>query len=81
MDRSDRALQRSAQTQSDQMSLDLKLVQQECRFYFIGRHNRAVMFSVQTSTLDDAIQQFRASGLSMSDALFIIKTETQIFLA
>ena len=30
---------------------------------------------------DGAIQKFRSSGLSDSDALFIIKTETQIFLA
>jgi len=63
------------------MSLDLKLVQQECRFHFIGRHNRTVIFSVLALTLDDALQQFRNSGHSPSDALFIIKTETQIFLA
>jgi site-specific DNA-methyltransferase (adenine-specific) len=81
MDRSDRALQRPARIQHHTMSLDLKLVQQECRFYFIGRHNRAVIFSVQAPNLDDAIQQFLASGHSTSDALFIIKTETQIFLA
>jgi hypothetical protein len=63
------------------MSIELKLVQQECRFHFIGRHNRTVIFSTQAPTLDEAIQQFRASGLPTSDALFIIKTETQIFLA
>ena len=63
------------------MSIDLKLVQQECRFHFIGRHNRAVIFSVLAPTLDDALQQFRSHGHSDSDALFIIKTETQIFLA
>ncbi len=63
------------------MSANLKLVQQECRFHFIGRHNRAVIFSVLATTLDDALQQFRNSGHSPNDALFIIKTETQIFLA
>ena len=63
------------------MPLDLKLVQTELRFYFIGRHNRSVIFSVQAPTLDDALQQFRNSGHSPSDALFIIKSETQIFLA
>jgi hypothetical protein len=63
------------------MSIELKLVQQECRFHFIGRHNRTVIFSVLAATLDDAIEQFRSSGRSASDALFIIKTETQIFLA
>jgi len=63
------------------MSANLKLVQQECRFHFIGRQNRTVIFSVQAPTLDDALQQFRNSGHSPNDALFIIKTETQIFLA
>jgi len=63
------------------MSASLQLVQQESRFYFIGRQNRSVIFSTQAPSLDDAIQQFRNSGHSPSDALFIIKTETSIFLA
>jgi site-specific DNA-methyltransferase (adenine-specific) len=71
---------RQPSTQSQKMSANLKLVQQECRFHFIGRRNRTVIFSVLAATLDDALQQFRASGLSDSDTLFIIKTETQIFL-
>jgi len=65
----------------DRVTPQLQLVQQECRFHFIGRHNRAVIFSVLAPTLDDALQQFRSHGHSDSDALFIIKTETQIFLA
>jgi hypothetical protein len=69
----------SAQPQS--MSANLQLIQQECRFHFIGRQNRTVIFSVQAASLDDALQQFRNSGHSPADALFIIKTETQIFLA
>jgi site-specific DNA-methyltransferase (adenine-specific) len=63
------------------VSTQLQLVQQECRFYFIGRHNRAVIFCTLAPTLDDAIQKFRSSGHPDSDALFIIKTETSIFLA
>ena len=63
------------------LSPQLQLVQQECRFHFIGRHTRGVIFSVLAPTLDDALQQFRNSGHSPTDALFIIKTETQIFLA
>jgi site-specific DNA-methyltransferase (adenine-specific) len=59
----------------------LQLVQQESRFYFIGRANREVIFSVQAASLDDARQKFRASGHPDSDALFIIKTETSIYLA
>ena len=55
--------------------------QQERRFYFIGRANRRVIFSVLAASLDEARQKFRASGPSDSDALFIIKTETEIYLA
>ena len=81
MDRSDRASERAAGVPPHRMSIDLKLVQQECRFHFIGRHNRSVIFSALASTLDDAIEQFHSQGHATSDALFIIKTETQIFLA
>jgi len=63
------------------MSPQLQLVQQELRFHFIGRHDRRVIFSVLADSLDDARQKFRASGHPDSDALFIIKTETQIYLA
>jgi site-specific DNA-methyltransferase (adenine-specific) len=59
----------------------LQLVQQERRFYFIGRTDRRVIFTVLADSLDDARQKFRASGRPDSDALFIIKTETEIYLA
>jgi site-specific DNA-methyltransferase (adenine-specific) len=58
-----------------------KLVQQERRFYFIGRTNREVIFTILAASLEDAREKFRASGRSDSDALFIIKTETEIYLA
>jgi site-specific DNA-methyltransferase (adenine-specific) len=88
-DRSDRASECSGRSLDRQasaserscMSPQLQLVQTECRFYFIGRQNRSVIFSVQANSLDEALQQFRNSGHSPSDALFIIKSETQIFLA
>src|SRR6202022_58648 len=63
------------------MSPQLQLVQQERRFYFIGRTKREVIFTVLADSLDEARQKFRASGRSDSDALFIIKTETEIYLA
>jgi hypothetical protein len=63
------------------MSPHLQLVQQERRFYFIGRTKREVIFTVQADSLDEARQKFRASGRPDSDALFIIKTETEIYLA
>ena len=58
----------------------LQLVQQERRFYFIGRTHREVIFSVLADSLDEARQKFRASGRPDSDALLIIKTETEIYL-
>jgi site-specific DNA-methyltransferase (adenine-specific) len=64
-----------------EMSPPLQLVQQERRFYFIGRTHREVIFSVLADSLDEARQKFRASGRPDSDALFIIKTETEIYLA
>src|SRR2546427_586170 len=63
------------------MSAQLQLVQQERRFYFIGRTKREVIFTVLADSLDEARQEFRASGCPDSDALFIIKTETEIYLA
>src|SRR5579863_1913942 len=59
----------------------LQLVQQELRFYFVGHHDRRVIFSVLADSLDEARQKFRASGHPDSDALFIIKTETSIYLS
>jgi len=63
------------------MSPQLQLVQQQNRFYFIGRSQREIIFSVLADSLDQACQKFRASGRPDSDALFIIKTETEIYLA
>jgi len=63
------------------MSAQLQLVQQERRFYFIGRADRRVIFFVLADSLEEARQKFRASGRSDSDALLIIKTETSIYLA
>jgi len=63
------------------MPAQLQLVQQERRFYFIGRTKREVIFTVLADSLDEARQKFRASGRPDSDALLIIKTETEIYLA
>jgi len=71
----------SAGVHESEMTARLQLVQQERRFYFIGRTKREVIFTVLADSLDEARQKFRASGRPDSDALFIIKTETQIFLA
>jgi site-specific DNA-methyltransferase (adenine-specific) len=79
MDRSNSAIS-FARIRAAEMSAQPKLVQQERRFYFIGRTKREVIFTVLANSLDEARQKFRASGRSDSDALFIIKTETEIYL-
>jgi site-specific DNA-methyltransferase (adenine-specific) len=76
VDRSNRAPNRAARVPDS-----LQLVHQELRFHFIGRDDRRVIFSVEAASLDEARQKFRASGASDSDALFIIKTQTEIYLA
>src|SRR5712664_4717126 len=80
MDRSNSALS-FTRIRAAEMSAQPKLVQQERRFYFIGRTKREVIFTVLADSLDEARQKFRASGRPDSDALFIIKTETESSLA
>ena len=63
------------------MSPQLQLVQQEPRFYFVGRTKREILSTVLADSLDEAQQKFRNAGHPDSDALFIIKTETQIYVA
>jgi site-specific DNA-methyltransferase (adenine-specific) len=63
------------------MSNESKLVNQERRFYFVGRANRQVIFTTLASSLENAWREFRASGKPDSDALLIIKVETEIYLA
>jgi site-specific DNA-methyltransferase (adenine-specific) len=79
MDRSKCALSHLT-NRAAQVSTPAQLVQQERRFYFIGRINREVIFTVLADSLDEARQKFRASGHIDSDTLFIIKTETEIYL-
>ena len=76
-----RATDSRSDRKNSNVSPHLQLVQQERRFYFIGRLQREVIFTVLAATLDEARQKFRASGRPDSDALFIIKTETEIYLA
>jgi site-specific DNA-methyltransferase (adenine-specific) len=63
------------------LSPQLQLVQQERRFYFIGRAKREILFTTLADSLDDARQEFHKAGHPDSAALFIIKTETEIYLA
>jgi len=78
---SGRSSDRQASASKRCMSPQLQLVQQERRFYFVGRTKREILFTVLADSLDEARQKFRNAGNSDSDALLIIATETSIYLA
>jgi site-specific DNA-methyltransferase (adenine-specific) len=63
------------------MSAQFKLVHEEVRFYFIGQSKREVIFTTLAISLEDARQKFLASGKSQSDVFFIVKSQTEIYLA
>jgi site-specific DNA-methyltransferase (adenine-specific) len=65
----------------ERISTPLQLVQQERKFYFIGTNQREVIYSVTAESLDEAWQKFHNTTHSGKDVLFIIKTETEIYLA
>ena len=75
MDRSD------PETFSLSMAPLTKLVQRECRFYFIGLTRREVIFTIQAVSLDEAWQAFRNCPKSSETIFSVIKTETEIYLA
>jgi site-specific DNA-methyltransferase (adenine-specific) len=75
MDRSD------PESFSHRMAPLTKLVQRECRFYFIGLERREVIFTIQATSLDEAWQAFRRGPKSSESVFSVIKTETEIYLA
>jgi site-specific DNA-methyltransferase (adenine-specific) len=58
-----------------------KLVHKECKYLFVGLHEREVVYSVVAQSLDEAWAQFQASPRSCEQILSVIKTETEIYLA
>jgi site-specific DNA-methyltransferase (adenine-specific) len=71
----------SPKNRAAQMPASLQLLQHDRTFHFVSRTTHKIIFSTQATTLDDARQKFQVSGHASSDALFIIKTETEIYLA
>jgi hypothetical protein len=58
-----------------------KLVQRERTYYFIGAVRRDVVYSVVAASLEEAWQRFKSSQHSAKQILFVIKTETEIYLS
>ena len=59
----------------------VRLVRSERNFHFIGASRREVVFSVAAVDLQDAWRKFRSSSVAAIEIMFIVKAETEIYLA
>jgi site-specific DNA-methyltransferase (adenine-specific) len=75
MDRSNSAEFRSMDTPAP-----MKLVRKESSYYFVGANRREVIYAASAEDMTDAIKKFRSSPQSSTEILFVIKTETEIYL-
>ena len=58
-----------------------KLVRRERSYYFVGTYRREVVYSVTAEDMEEAVQKFHGSAQAALEILFVIKTETEIYLA
>ena len=58
-----------------------QLVRRERSFYFVGTYRREVVYSVAAENMEEAVAKFQGSAQSAMEILFVIKTETEIYLA
>ena len=58
----------------------VKLVRRERHYYFVGSSRREVIYSAPADSLEDAWAKFASSAQSSAQIVFIIKTETEIYL-
>ena len=58
-----------------------RLVRQERNYYFVGMYRREVIYSVRAATIEEAWQKFHDSQEGRSEVIFVIKTETEVYLA
>jgi site-specific DNA-methyltransferase (adenine-specific) len=72
------SVDRSAKQKSTPMQT---LVQRETKFYFIGADPREVIFSIEAQSMEEALQRFRHSKCCARSVIFIVRTETEIYLA
>ncbi|MFI5125896.1 MAG: DNA-methyltransferase [Candidatus Acidiferrales bacterium] len=60
--------------------ISAKLVRRERNYYFVGSSRREVIYSAPADSLEEAWRKFTSSSQSATEVLFIIKTETEIYL-
>jgi hypothetical protein len=58
-----------------------KLIRRERSYYFVGTYRREVVYSVTAEDMQEAVQKFHGSAQASLEILFVIKTETEIYLA
>jgi hypothetical protein len=58
-----------------------RLVRRDRNFHFVGSDPRDVVFTVAADDMAEAWKRFRNSAASATQVLFVIKTETEIYLA
>ncbi|MFZ3214488.1 MAG: site-specific DNA-methyltransferase [Candidatus Acidiferrales bacterium] len=83
LDLSERSMDRSVCTGTRAMDArnSSKLVRRERSFYFVGSYRREVIYSVIAEDMEEAVQKFNGSAQAALEILFVIKTETEIYLA
>jgi site-specific DNA-methyltransferase (adenine-specific) len=76
-------MDRSNWTQSaaTEVPATTRLVRRERNYYFVGAFRREVIFSASADDLADAWKKFGSSSQGQSEVIFVIKTETEIYLA
>ena len=60
--------------------ISAKLVRRERHYYFVGSSRREVIYSAPADSLEDAWAKFTSSAQSSAQIIFVIKTETEIYL-
>jgi site-specific DNA-methyltransferase (adenine-specific) len=83
LDLSERSMDRSVGTGTRAMNalISGKLVRRERSFYFVGTFRREVIYSVTAENMEEAVEKFHGSAQAATEILFVIKTETEIYLA
>lgn len=69
------------QADCSMMTFTSKLVHRERKYFFVGMHQREIIYSVVAPSIEEAWKSFQASRQSKEQVLSIIKTETEIYLA
>jgi site-specific DNA-methyltransferase (adenine-specific) len=82
LDLTARSMDRSNSTEFRPMDtpISMKLVRKESSYYFVGANRRDVVFMASAEDMLEALEKFRSSPQSSTEILFIVKTETEIYL-